>query len=226
MKGFLECCAGIDIGKREVTVTVPPNEEPKEDTRPFDTTVAALTDCRDWLRGLHRATVVVESTGSYWIPVWNVLREGSAVIVANPEHVKALRGEKTDPEDSRRLAERLRVGDIRGSFVPSEEIQQLRELTRRRKRVLGNANSERNRIQKLLERANASDVEACLRRSRPRIRQRLMRASNKAPFSIQLSKFSGVQVRARGHRCDHVPDDSLARSSGVLEKQLAELTPR
>lgn len=80
--------------------------------------------------------------------MWNVLREGSAVILANPEYVKARRGKKTDPEDSRRLAERLRAGDIRGSFVPPEEVQQLRELTRRRKRVLGNANSERNRIQK------------------------------------------------------------------------------
>jgi len=67
MKRFLECCAGIDIGKREVTVTVltgAPNEEPKEDTRTFDTTVPALAECRDWLLGLGCATVVVESTGS------------------------------------------------------------------------------------------------------------------------------------------------------------------
>jgi transposase len=86
--------------------------------------------------------------------VWNVLHERVAVIVANPEHVKARRGEKTDPEDSRRLAERLRVGDVRGSFVPSAQIVELRDLTRRRKRLLSAANSERNRIQKLLEQAN------------------------------------------------------------------------
>jgi hypothetical protein len=96
----------------------------------------------------------VESTGTYWVPVWNVLHERVAVIVANPEHVKARRGEKTDPEDSRRLAERLRVGDVRGSFVPSAQIVELRDLTRRRKRWLSAANSERNRIQKLLEQAN------------------------------------------------------------------------
>ncbi len=97
MKRFLECCAGIDIGKREVTVSVligPPNEEPKEDTRTFDTTVPALTECRDGLLGLACATAVVESTGSYWIPVWNVVREGIAVIVANPEHVKARRARR------------------------------------------------------------------------------------------------------------------------------------
>jgi transposase len=96
----------------------------------------------------------VESTGTYWVPVWNVLHERVAVIVANPEHVKARRGEKTDPEDSRRLAERLRVGDVRGSFVPSAQIVELRDLTRRRKQLLSAANNERNRIQKLLEQAN------------------------------------------------------------------------
>jgi transposase len=86
--------------------------------------------------------------------VWNILSEGIAVIVANPDHVKARRGEKTDPADSRRLAERLRVGDVRGSFIPTKQTVELRDLTRRRKRVVSAANSERNRIQKLLEQGN------------------------------------------------------------------------
>lgn len=240
MKKFLECCAGIDIGKRELTVTVlsgAPNEEAEKITRTFETSVPALTECRDWLRGLGCATVVMESTGSYWIPVWNVLREGIAVLVANAEHVKARRGEKTDPEDSRRLAERLRVGEVRGSFVPSEEIRQLRELTRRRKRVLGNANSERNRIQKLLERANVkignvvSDVFGI---SGQRILEALLKQPTMEPADIaQLAKG---RLRAKlpklvemleGHRLDdHVRwmiQHSLAHLV-FLEKQLAELT--
>ena len=98
--------------------------------------------------------MVMESTGSYWTPVWNVLSEKVAVIVANPDHVKARRGEKTDSMDSRRLAERLRVGDIRGSFIPTKPTVQLRDLTRRRKKLLSAAGSERNRIQKLLEQGN------------------------------------------------------------------------
>ena len=157
MKRFLECCAGIDIGKREMTVTIlrgPASEEPQQQTRTFGTTVAELQRCVQWLLAQACHTVVMESTGSYWIPVWNVLHERVAVIVANAEHVKARRGEKTDPEDSLRLAERLRVGDVRGSFVPSAEIVELRDLTRRRKRLLSAAGSERNRIQKLLEQAN------------------------------------------------------------------------
>jgi len=157
MKQFLECCAGIDIGKREMTVTILTGSvevEPIPQMGTFGTTVQELNRCLEWLLGNHCSRVVVESTGTYWVPVWNVLHERVAVIVANPEHVKARRGEKTDPEDSRRLAERLRVGDVRGSFVPSAQIVELRDLTRRRKRLLSAANSERNRIQKLLEQAN------------------------------------------------------------------------
>jgi hypothetical protein len=125
MKQFLECCAGIDIGKREMTVTILTGSvevEPIPRVGTFGTTVQELNRCLEWLLGNHCSRVVVESTGTYWVPVWNVLHERVAVIVANPEHVKARRGEKTDPEDSRRLAERLRVGDVRGSFVPSARL--------------------------------------------------------------------------------------------------------
>ena len=158
MKRFLETCAGIDVGKREIAVTLlegAADAEPVAETRTFGTTTKQLTECTEWLRGAGCSTVVMESTGSYWTPVWNVLHGALAVIVANPEHVKARRGEKTDAEDSRRLAERLRVGDVRGSFVPPENVLILRDLTRRRKRLLTAANSERNRVQKLLERGNA-----------------------------------------------------------------------
>jgi len=153
----MECCAGIDVGKREMTATILTGSaavEPVQQTQTFGTTIQELNRCLGWLLMNHCSTVVMESTGSYWVPVWNVLHEHVAVIVANPEQVKGRRGEKTDPEDSRRLAERLRVGDVRGSFVPSEPILQLRDLTRRRKRLLFAANSERNRIQKLLEQGN------------------------------------------------------------------------
>jgi len=157
MKKFLEVCAGIDVGKRAIAVTIlrgQPDAEPAADTRTFETTTPALEQCLAWLLANGVATVVMESTGSYWTPVWNVLSEKVAVIVANPDHVKARRGEKTDPMDSRRLAERLRVGDIRGSFIPTKPTVQLRDLTRRRKKLLSAAGSERNRIQKLLEQGN------------------------------------------------------------------------
>lgn len=242
MKKFLPCCAGIDIGKQEMTATIltgSPEVEPMQQTQTFGTTVQELNRCLEWLRANQCFTVVVESTGSYWIPVWNVLSEQLAVIVANPEHVKARRGEKTDPEDSRRLAERLRVGDVRGSFIPSQEIVELRDLTRRRKRLLSNANGERNRIQKLLEHANikignvVSDVFGATG-------QNILHALLEHPdqSAAELAELAKGKLRKKrealrqaleGHRLnDHLRwmiQHSLDHLV-FLEQQLAELTER
>ena len=76
------------------------------------------------------------------------------MILANPEQVKALRGKKTDPNDSRWLASLLRHGLVQGSFIPPRDIRELRDLTRRRRTLVGEGASERNRIQKVLEDAN------------------------------------------------------------------------
>lgn len=157
MAKFLEICAGIDIGKREIAVALlkgPANAEPEAEIRTFGTTVRDLTECGEWLSNAGCRTAVLESTGSYWVPVFNIIGAYLAIIVANPRHVKARRGEKTDAEDSRRLAERLRSGDVQGSFVPPENVAILRDLTRRRKKLLSASSAERNRVQKLLERAN------------------------------------------------------------------------
>jgi transposase len=242
MRKFLECCAGIDIGKREMTVTILTGlaaVEPVQQTQTFGTTVPELQRCLEWLLANHCSTVVMESTGSYWVPVWNVLHERVAVIVANPEHVKARRGEKTDPEDSRRLAERLRVGAVRGSFVPGELILELRDMTRRRKRLLSAANSERNRIQKLLEHANikmgnvVSDVFGI---TGQRILQALLQQPGKNP--AVLAQLAKGQLRHKrqaliesleGHRLnDHLRwmiQHSLDHLV-FLENQLTELSQR
>jgi hypothetical protein len=90
MKQFLECCAGIDIGKREMTVTILTGSvevEPIPQMGTFGTTVQELNRCLEWLLGNHCSRVVVESTGTYWVPVWNVLHERVAVIVATLSRV-------------------------------------------------------------------------------------------------------------------------------------------
>jgi transposase len=239
MKRFLEICAGIDIGKREIAVTIltgAANSEPTAETRTFGTTTRELTECAEWLHTGGCSTVVMESTGSYWLPVWNVLHTGFGVIIANPDHVKARRGEKTDAEDSRRLAERLRVGDVRGSFVPPDKVVVLRDLTRRRKRLLTAANSERNRVQKLLERANVkfgnvvSDVFGV---SGQRFLAALLKPEPPTPADIAelargrlRNKIAQITETIEGHRLDrhrrwmiqHCLDHLV-----FLEKQIAEL---
>jgi transposase len=153
----LERCAGIDVGKRTIAVclmTGPADAEPATDIREFGTFVAQLEEMKQWLLAAGCTHVVMESTGSYWKPIFNVLEDNLQVYLANAQDVKGRKGHKTDRKDCWWLAHLLRHAMIRTSFVPPRPIRELRDLTRRRKRLLGTATSERNRVQKVLEDAN------------------------------------------------------------------------
>jgi transposase len=157
MGKVIERCAGIDIGKRFLfccILTGAAHEEPHSETRRFDTTVAALERLRTWLVDEHVTDVVMESTGSYWIPVFNLLEGYVNVVLANPEEVKNRRGHKTDHKDAGHLADLLRHNHVRSSYIPPEPVRQLRDLTRRRVQLTQDATRERNRVQKLLEQVN------------------------------------------------------------------------
>jgi transposase len=150
-------CCGIDVHKRCLTACLmwgPAGQEPEYEIRRFGTMTSDLKKLGEWLKQAHCEIAAMESTGSYWKPVWNVLEDYVKLILANANHVRALPGEKTDQKDGKRLAGLLRHGLIRPSFVPPRDIRQLRDLTRYRSKLLGNGASERNRIQKVLEDAN------------------------------------------------------------------------
>lgn len=152
-----ESCAGIDVGKREVAVAIavgPVDKEAAIHTRMFGTTVPALQQLRCWL-GEHGCTsVAIESTGSYWVPAKNVL-EGAVEIVlicSRKHHPK--KGDKTDFRDAINMVHYHRHGLLTGSYIPERRVVELRDLTRRRKKLLGDVRGEKNRIQKVLETAN------------------------------------------------------------------------
>jgi transposase len=109
---------------------------------------------RQWLQAEGVTHVAMESTGPYWVPVFNVLEPVVKVVLANPVEVKNRKGHKTDAQDSWWLAHLLRHGMIRPSYIPEKPTRELRELTRRRKKLIGQVASERNRVQKLLEYGN------------------------------------------------------------------------
>lgn len=157
IEAVLERCAGIDVGKKYVVCCLSlgaANSTATEETRQYDTTVAELKKMRDWLLENQCSHVAMESTGPYWKPVFNLLEEHFTVILANAQQVKSLPGKKTDRKDGRRLAHFLRHNLIEASFIPPVAIRQLRDLTRRRRKLLGAGASERNRVQKVLEDAN------------------------------------------------------------------------
>jgi transposase len=157
MRVYHNVCCGIDVHKKSVTACLmwgPAGEEPQAEIRRFGTMTSDLRKLGEWIKQASCEIAAMESTGSYWKPVWNVLEGYTTLILANAHHVRALPGEKTDQKDGKRLASLLRHGLIRPSFVPPREIRELRDLTRYRSKLLGNGAAERNRIQKVLEDAN------------------------------------------------------------------------
>jgi transposase len=153
----VERCAGIDVGKKWLSVCIltgPLEEEPRIERQRFGVNVVDLEQLRDWLLQKAITHVVMESTGSYWKPVFNVLEEHVKVYLANPHEVKARKGHKTDDKDGWWLAHLLRHAMIHPSFIPPRPIRELRDLTRRRSKLNAAGTAEKNRVQKILEDAN------------------------------------------------------------------------
>jgi len=152
-----ERCAAIDVGKRELAIaliTGPADEDGKMQTRISGTTVPALEGLKVWLIQEGCTSVAMESTGSYWIPVKNVLEGSMEIILVNARTHQPKKGDKTDLRDAAHAAHLHRHGLLKGSYLPERGIVELRDLTRRRKKLLGNLGAEKNRIQKVLEVAN------------------------------------------------------------------------
>jgi transposase len=150
-------CCGIDVHKKQLMVHVLPGEgagaKPVE--REFGTFTRDLHSLRDWLKSSQVTEVVMESTGQYWRPVWNILEgEIPGLMLVNPNHVKALAGRKTDRMDSRRLARYLERGELQGSFIPPRPIRELRDLARGRIHLVQEVNRVKNRISGICEAGN------------------------------------------------------------------------
>src|ERR1700716_4372879 len=149
--------AGLDVHKETIVacVRIMADARVSRECRTFATTTAGLQDLLAWWTASGCSHVTMEATGVYWKPVWNILSDGDfELLVANAAHIKNVPGRKTDVNDAMWIADLLACGLIRGSFVPSEEIQQLRVLLRARKQLVREQTSHTQRIQKTLEEAN------------------------------------------------------------------------
>jgi transposase len=153
MDVVLQRCAGLDVHKKSV-VACALTEEGKE-TRTFGTMTDDLRQLGEWLQDQDISQVAMESSGVYWQPVFNVLEAmGLEILVANAYHIKAVPGRKTDVKDAEWIADLLRHGLLRASFIPERGQRELRELTRHRRSLIQERSQVRNRIQKLLEGVN------------------------------------------------------------------------
>ena len=147
-----ERCAGLDVHKKTVVASVLSPEG--QETRTFGTMTRDLLLLADWLTERGVTHVAMESTGVYWKPVYNLLEDQFTLLVVNAHHIKAVPGRKTDVKDAEWIADLLRHGLVRGSFIPSRPQRELRELTRARRSLIQQRAQVANRIQKVLEGAN------------------------------------------------------------------------
>ena len=153
MKVVHEICCGIDVHAKMLVACLLMAKGEKE-IRTFSTMTDDLLRLRDWLQAANCTHVAIESTGVYWKPVFNILEDALKVILINPEHAHALRGRKTDVKDAEWLADLLRHGLLKASFIPPLEIRELRELTRYRESLVREQSAVANRIQKVIESGN------------------------------------------------------------------------
>ena len=150
-------CAGLDVHQKTVVACVRihgPDGRPQTETRTFATDTAALLELAAWLEQCGCTHAVMEATGVYWKPVWHILEESCALVLANAHYVRNVPGRKTDVSDAAWLADLLAHGLVRSSFVPERPTQELRDLTRTRKQLVRQRAQHVNRLHKVLEDAN------------------------------------------------------------------------
>ena len=154
---YTRCC-GLDVHKASVTACcrwLDHAGRSHHEIRRFGTYSAELRELANWLRQQQVEQVPMESTGSYWRPVWNELEsKGLPLLLANAQHIKTVPGRKSDVKDPEWISDLLQHGLIKPSFVPDQKMRDRRDLTRMRSKVVGDHTRVVNRIQALLEDAN------------------------------------------------------------------------
>lgn len=199
MDVLYERVAGLDVHKDTVVacVRIMADGKTKRECRTFAATTEQLVELRAWLEECRCTHVAMEATGVYWMPVFRILGEGDfELIVANAAHIKNVPGRKTDMNDAMWIADLLACGLIKGSFVPDEEVQELRALTRTRKQLVREQTRHVQRIEKTLAEANiklGSVISDIMGASGRRIIQAMIDGVRQPR---QLAELAGKQIKA------------------------------
>jgi transposase len=153
MEILIDRGCGLDVHKESVVAAIE-GKGIKKETKTYSTMTNDLFKMKKWLKEQGVTHVAMESTGSYWKPIFNILEDTFVVFLVNPRHIKNVPGRKTDVKDSEWICKLLMRGLLSPSFIPPLPIRQLRDLTRYRKKLVREIASEKNRIQKILEDGN------------------------------------------------------------------------
>lgn len=200
MEVINERCCGLDVHKKTVVACVITPEV--KETRTFSTMTRDLLALADWLGKIQVTQVAMESSGVFWKPVYNLL-EGLdfTLMVVNARHIKAVPGRKTDVKDAQWIADLLRHGLLRGSYIPDRPQRELRELVRYRRNLVRERSRVINRIQQVLEGANIK----------------------LSSVATDISGASGLAMLAELARGDATPEQLADLARGRLRNKRAEL---
>lgn len=153
MEKVYDICCGVDVHKKLIVACLRSGK--KNEIRQFGATTRELLEMAAWLDEAKCEMVAMESTASYWKPLYNVLETWELpVMVVNAHHMKAVPGRKTDVQDAEWIADLLQHGLLKASYIPSKEQRELRELVQYRKSLIEDRGRELNRLQKMLEGGN------------------------------------------------------------------------
>ncbi len=243
MQVVYERCCGLDIHQKTVVGCrlLSQQKGPVEKSiRTFATTISGLTELDSWLAEGQVEQVALESTGIYWRPIFNLLEGRYEIILVNAQHMHAIPGHKTDIKDSEWIADLLRHGLLKASFIPPKPIRELRDLVRTQTHLMQERNRHINRIHQILETANiklSSVVTDILGKSARQMLEALI-AGESDP--VQLAKLARGRMRPkrgqlqealRGrlepHHCFLLREtlahlDFLQLRVGQLEQEVAE----
>ncbi|KEF36345.1 transposase [Schinkia azotoformans MEV2011] len=150
-------CCGIDVHKTFVVACIASTNDKGVTTykrHRFSTYTKGLMELSQWLCENECKDICMESTGKYWIPVFNILEDSCNITLAHPKYVKAIRGKKTDKKDAKWIADLFKHDLVAGSYMPPLEIRQLRDLMRYRFKLINFMSSEKNRLQNSLTVSN------------------------------------------------------------------------
>ena len=161
MKVVFPTCCGVDVHKTFVVATIittPADSlQPHYQKKRFSTFNSDLNRFADWLLEHNCLDVCMESTGKYWVPVFNILeKRGIRVVIANPKWVKAVKGNKDDTKDSKWIGDLFRIGLVKSSFIPDLNIRILREFLRYRYKLVSMKSHKKNRFQNVFSVCNVA----------------------------------------------------------------------
>lgn len=184
-------CCGLDVHKNFIFACIASTNEKGitsyKDHR-FNTFTKGLRELADWLKANSCSDVCMESTGKYWIPVFNILEKTCKIVLAHPKYVKAIRGKKTDKKDAKWIADIFKHDLVAGSFIPPLDIRQLRDLMRYRVKLTNFNTGEKNRAQNCLTVSNiqlASVVSDVFGKSASAITEHLLEHPNDKNFDFR-----------------------------------------